>query len=133
MNFSYVFQAFGYLLTLVVVFNTVSINLHERREELMIMRSMGARLREIAATITWESLTVTLLSIVISIPIGLFVGDILISNYDLDFYGMLTTIAPRSYILAAVGLIVVVLFAEWLSLRGLQRDDLGALSKTLSM
>ena len=133
MNFSYVFQAFGYVLTLVVVFNTVSINLHERHEELMIMRSMGARLREIAATITWESLTVTLLSIVISIPIGLFVGDILIRNYDLDFYGMFTTIAPRSYILAAVGLIVVVLFAEWLSLRGLQRDDLGALSKTLSM
>lgn len=132
-NFSYVFMAFGYMLTLVVVFNTVSINLRERHEELLIMRSMGARLREIAAVITWETLSIVLIGIVISIPMGRLASDYLLGNYELDFFGMLTVIHPSSYALGIIGIVGIVVFAEWLSLRHLQHEDLGTLSKSLSM
>jgi putative ABC transport system permease protein len=132
-NFAYIFMAFGYLLTLVVVFNTVSINLRERHEELLIMRSMGAQLNEIAATVTWETLSVALIGVLLSVPLGWFAMDYLLNNYDVDFYSMLNVISPSSYLLAFIGVVVVVLLAEWLSLRGLRHADLGKLSKSLSM
>jgi putative ABC transport system permease protein len=131
-EFSYVFQGFGYLLTLVVIFNTVAINLHERQEELAIMRTMGASLGEIARTITWETLSLTGLGMVLSLPLGWAALDWMLGNYDLDFFGMLNYIAPGSYVLAVVGIVAVVLLAEWLGLRALKHVDLGRLSKSLA-
>lgn len=131
-NFSYLFQAFGYLVTLVVVFNTVSINLHERREELAIMRAMGARLGEIARALGWELLTMSGLGMILAVLPGWIALDWLMGNYHLDFFGVTNTIAPHSYLIAAGGVIAVVLLAEWLGLRGLRKADLGYLSKTLS-
>ncbi|MBN1967082.1 MAG: ABC transporter permease [Anaerolineae bacterium] len=131
-NFSYMFQLFGYVLTLLVVFNTISINLHERREELAIMRALGATLGEIGRTITWETLSVTVLGMVLSLPLGWIALGWMMQNYDLDFFGSVNTVAPASYLIAAGGIVAVVLAAEWLGLRTLRGVDLGALSKTLS-
>lgn len=132
-NFAHLFRLFGFVLTLVVVFNTVNINLRERHEEMLIARSMGARISEIAAAVTWETLAITLVGIVFSIPLGWVALDFLLSNYELDFYGMTNVLAPLSYAITIGGVVIVVLFAEWLSLRHLQHEDLGLLSKTLSI
>ncbi len=133
LNFSYIFLAFGYLLTLLVLFNTVSINLHERREELSIMRALGASSGEIARTITWETMVVTIAGMIPAVPLGWQAADWLMKNYQTDFYGLISYIAPRSYILAVVGVIIVVLLAQVPGLRRVRKADLGYLSKTLSM
>lgn len=131
-NFSYIFQGFGYLLTLVVIFNTVSINLRERREELAIMRAMGSSIGEIVRIITWETMSVTIVSMILAVPLGWIALDWLIGNYNLDFFGMLNHIAPHSYLIAAGGVIAIVLLAEWINLRSIRKVDLGQLSKSLS-
>ncbi|MBZ0286634.1 MAG: FtsX-like permease family protein, partial [Anaerolineae bacterium] len=132
-NFSYLFEAFGFILTLVVVFNTITVNLLERHEELMIMRSTGARLREIAATVTWETLSIAVIGIILSLPLGWWALNYLLGFYHLDFFGLLSVVELRSYLIAALGIVAVIAIAEMLSLRSLRRRDLGAMSKTLSM
>ncbi len=132
-NFSYVFAGFGFVLTLVIVFNTITVNLLERSEELMIMRSTGARMSEIAAVITWETLSVAFVGFALSVPLGWWALRVLLGFYDLDFFGMIGVIRPASYIIAAVGVFLVIAAAEVLSLRGVRRSDMGAMSKTLSM
>ncbi len=132
-NFSYVFAAFGMVLTLVVVFNTISVNLIERHEELMIMRTTGARLREIGAAVAWETLSLAALGIALSVPLGLWVLALLLANYELDFFGMLNVVEARSFAVVFAGIVLVILLAQNLSMRGLRRSDLGATSKTLSM
>ena len=132
-NFSYLFQSFGYILTLVVLFITIRVNIHERREELAIMRSMGSSIGDIAGTITWETMTVTILSMIIGLPLSWRFLEGLMQNYDTDFTGFITYIAPQSYVVAGIGIIVIVLFSQWLGLRNLRKLDLGYLSKSLSM
>ncbi len=132
-NMPRIFLIFGYVLTLLVVFNTVSINLHERREELAIMRSMGATIGEIARAVTWEMMSVTMIGILLGVPLGWYALDTLMNNYDLDFFGLLNYIAPATYALAVFGIIAVVLLAEWLGLRSIRKMELGYLSKSLSM
>ena len=78
-------------------------------------------------------LSVTVVGILIGLPLGWAALDVLMNNYDLDFFGLMNYIAPTTYALAIGGIIAVVLFAEWLSLRSLRKVDLGYLSKTLSM
>ncbi len=115
-----------------VIFNTVSMSLHERREELAITRAMGAGMGEIARTITWEMLSLTVLGVLLSLPLGWQALGWLMGRYELDFFGVLSVIEPRSIGIALAGIAGVVLLAEWLSLRGLRRADLGWLSKSLA-
>ncbi|MBK8024268.1 MAG: FtsX-like permease family protein [Chloroflexi bacterium] len=132
-DFSRTFVLFGFVLTLVVVFNTITVNLLERHEELMIMRTTGASLREIGAAVAWETLSITVVGILISLPLGWAALEGLLANYDLAFFGQLPAISPQSYAVAIAGIVLVILVAVLLSLRSLRRSNLGALSKTLSM
>ena len=127
-----IFGAFGYILTLALLFNTVNANLRERHDELAILRALGSTRYEIALTVTIELVIMVLIGVAVGMPLGRSMGFWLNHTYDTDFFGQVNTLLPRSYVIGILSLLAVVLLAELPGLRAVQRTDLGQISKSQS-
>jgi putative ABC transport system permease protein len=127
------FFAFGCLLTLVVVLNTVSATLHEQQSDLAILRSLGIGRGEIAAGVLFSLLMMAGLGIALGAPLGCEIGFRLTQAYDTDFYGLVPTLQPAFYWWGTGGMLLIVLLAALPGLRAVQRIDLGQVSKSQSI
>jgi putative ABC transport system permease protein len=132
-SMSFMFGAFGLLLTLAVILNTVSATLHEQRNELAILRSLGISRREIATVVLLELLIMAIIGIAIGVPLGARIGTMMVHYYDNDFYGMLEQLQPISAIVGISGLLIIVVLAAIPGLRSVQKMDLGQVSKSQSI
>jgi putative ABC transport system permease protein len=132
-SMSFMFGAFGLLLTLAVILNTVSATLHEQRSELAILRSLGISRREIATVVLLELLIMAIIGIAIGVPLGARIGTMMVHYYDNDFYGMLEQLQPISAIVGISGLLIIVVLAAIPGLRSVQKMDLGQVSKSQSI
>lgn len=132
-SMSFMFGAFGFLLTLAVILNTVSATLHEQRGELAILRSLGISRREIATVVLLELLIMAAIGIAIGVPLGARIGTLMVHSYDNDFYGMLEQLQPLSAVSGIGGLLIMVIVAAIPGLRGVQKMDLGQVSKSQSI
>jgi putative ABC transport system permease protein len=132
-SMSFMFGSFGLLLTLAVILNTVSATLHEQRGELAILRSLGISRREIATVVLLELLIMAVIGIIIGGPLGVKIGAMLVHYYDNDFYGMLEQLQPLSAIVGIGGMLIMVVLAAVPGLRGVQKMDLGQVSKSQSI
>jgi putative ABC transport system permease protein len=132
-SMSGVFGAFGLLLTLVVILNTVSATLHEQQGELAVLRSLGVSRREIATVVILELLIMTTIGLVIGVPLGRQIGALLVHYYDNDFFGMLDQLQFSSAIAGIGGLLIMVVLAAMPGLRSVQKMDLGQVSKSQSI
>ncbi|MBZ0304432.1 MAG: FtsX-like permease family protein, partial [Anaerolineae bacterium] len=128
-----IFGFFGYVLTLAVLYNTVSASLRERRDELAILRALGTSGREIFLTVTLELLVMAAVGIVIGIPLGREVAFYLTHNYDTDIYGSVAAVTIPSYVIGLVSLLLIILLGELPGLRALYQIDLGRVSKSQSI
>lgn len=129
----WMFAMFGGLLTLAVIANTVSANLHEQQTEIAIRRSLGIRPGEIAQAALLELLLVSALGVLVGVPLGRETGFALLHNLDMDFYGLVNTLSPASYIFGVLALLSVALLSALPGLRAAQKIDLGAVSKSQSL
>ena len=127
-----IFGSFGYILTLALLFNTVSASLRERHEELAVLRALGSTRREIALTVTLELLVMITLGAIVGVPLGREMGFYLFKSYEADFYGTVNLINPVTYAAGLASLLIVVFVAEMPGLRAVQRADLGQVSKAQS-
>jgi putative ABC transport system permease protein len=132
-SMSFMFGAFGLLLTLAVILNTVSATLHEQRSELAILRSLGISRREIATVVLLDLLIMAVIGIAIGVPLGTQIGTMMVHYYDNDFYGMLEQLQPLSAIVGIGGILLMVALAAIPGLRGVQQMDLGQVSKSQSI
>ncbi|CAG0934632.1 hypothetical protein TFLX_03602 [Thermoflexales bacterium] len=132
-SMSVMFGAFGFLLTLAVILNTVSATLHEQRSELAILRSLGISRREMATVVLLELMIMAVLGMVIGVPLGAKIGAMMVHYYDNDFYGMLEQLQPLSAIVGIGGMLIMVVLAAIPGLRGVQQMDLGQVSKSQSI
>lgn len=126
------FGSFGVILALALLFNTVNASLRERREELAVLRALGASGREIALTVTLEFLVMVALGALIGVPLGVVSGFYLNDAYQTDFFGQVNGVHMLSYGVGVVVLLLVVVLAEIPGLRAVQRADLGQVSKSQS-
>ncbi len=127
------FGIFGCLLTLAVILNTVNASLHEQKNELAVLRSLGTTHREIVLAVTFELAIMVALGVAIGVPIGRELGFRLLRSFDTDFYGLLPFLQPRSYWIGILGIVVVSLLAEIPGLRAVSQADLGQVSKSQSI
>lgn len=132
-SMSAIFGLFGFLLTLAVILNTVSANLHEQKTELAILRSLGISRREIMLVVLLELLIMSVLGILIGVPLGREIGYAMNHSYDNDFFGMVTQLQPLSYFIGVSGLLLIVMVAAVPGLRSVQKMDLGQVSKSQSI
>jgi putative ABC transport system permease protein len=132
-SMSMIFGLFGFVLTLAVILNTVSANLHEQRNELAILRSLGISRREIILVVLLELLIMAVIGIAIGVPLGREIGFWLAHSYDNDFYGMVTGLQPLTYVGGIGSLLAIVFLAAVPGLRSVQKMDLGQVSKSQSI
>lgn len=128
-----IFGSFGYILTLAVLYNTVSGSLRERRDELSILRALGATQPEIALTVTIELMMMVALGAVAGVPLGREIGFWLSRAYQTEYFGQINVMHLPSYLAGLASLVIVVLAAEIPGLRAAQRADLGQVSKQQSI
>ncbi len=130
---SWAFAAFGALLTLAVILNTVNARLQEQQADLAILRSLGITRREIITSVLTEILILAVLGVALGIPLGREVGFQMAHSVDMDFYGLVALYYPHSLPLASLAVLLIVLLAAIPGLRSAFKVDLGQVSKGQSM
>ena len=130
---SWAFAICGMVLTLAVIVNTVSANLHEQQTDLAILRSLGVTRREIVASVLTELLVLAAVGIAIGVPIGRGVGFYMAHTVDMEFYGLFALLQPVSIPLGVVAILMIVLLATVPGLKSAFKIDLGLVSKGQSV
>lgn len=124
--------AFGVALGFAVIFNTITINTLERQRELATMRTIGSGVARLGGLLTMENVLMGLLGLVVGLPVGYGISLYFGSLYQNDLFDMQTVIYTRSYGIAALGAIIVLLLAELPSIRFVRKLDLPAVVREMS-
>lgn len=130
---SWAFAICGILLTLAVIVNTVSANLHEQQTDLAILRSLGVTQLEIVASVLIELLILAVVGVALGVPIGREVGFYMVHTVDMEFYGMFALLQPVSIPIGVVAILMIVVLATVPGLKSAFKIDLGLVSKGQSV
>ncbi len=128
--FTGVMVLFGMALMLAVVYNTVSMNLFERRRELAALRSLGLSIREMITIVTVENLLAAILGLVIGLPIGWFFSVLVARAFETDQYTIMLHIEWTTYLLAILTVLATAIISQLPGLYSLARMDLAQAVKT---
>ena len=120
---------FGMALAAAIVFNAVTIGVLERTREIATMRTIGIRGRTIAGFITVENVLILAMSLVLGSLLGAVLTQYLAGLFGGDVFVLDADIGWRTYAVAAILLLAVLLVSELPSLRHVQRLDLAKATK----
>ena len=122
--FTGVMVLFGMTLMLAVVYNTVSMNLLERRRELAALRSLGLSVREMITIVTLENLLAAGLGLVVGLPIGWFFSLLVARAFETDQYTIMLHIEWTTYLIAILAVVATAIISQLPGLYSLSRMDL---------
>jgi putative ABC transport system permease protein len=123
---------FGVALGFAVIFNTITINTLERQRELATMRTIGSAVGRLGAMLTVENILMGIVGVVVGLPLGYVISLYFASLYQNELFDMPTVIYTRTYGIAALGALLVLLLAEVPSIRFVRRLDLAAVVREMS-
>lgn len=124
-----VLMAFAGALTVAIVYNTVSSNIHERRSEIASLRALGVRMREVIHMITLENLASTVLGIIAGVPVGVAGARGLVELWESETMDLSFYIAPRTFIIAIVFTLVLVVACQIPALRSIGEMNLAQMTR----
>lgn len=128
MGFTYLFLGvmllFGAVLAASILFNTATLTILERRRELATMRAIGRRMSEISRDVSVENGILAVAGILVGIPVAMWSLAALLGMFESDLFSLPYWVAPRTYAVAVVGVLVTVFLAQWPSLRTVARLNL---------
>ncbi|QQE77535.1 FtsX-like permease family protein [Alicyclobacillus sp. SO9] len=120
---------FAVILAASILFNTASLNILERQRELATMRALGYKNSSIIGLITAGNGLIGLLGLVIGFPLSLLTLKLYLAQYTSDLFSMPFWLYPRTIVLAVVGILLVLLFAQWPALRRVTKMNLADATK----
>jgi len=120
---------FGGVMAFAAVFNTVTVNIFERRRELATMRTLGWSNRSLTAIITLENLLIGSIGLVLGALLGQVLAGVLIGLYSNEFFSFNAVIQPTTYLLTAAGVLLVILASQAPGIRHITRLDLAKVAK----
>jgi putative ABC transport system permease protein len=128
-----VMLAFGMIMAFTLVFNTSTINILEREQEVATMLTLGVPQWKASLSLTLENTLMGLL--------GLFPGYIAariaieqaMKLYSSDLFSFKPIIFPWTYVIVAVMVIAIMVLSEFPSLRYIHRLDLAQSTKRRSL
>ena len=136
MNLFYVFMgfiiAFAVGMAFAVLFNTMTVNVLERRRELATMRAIGTPVSLIGRMTALESVVLWLLALAQGLVLGWYTTLALAGGFSTDLFWMTAYIAPRSYIITALGILLTMLLAARPAIRRIARLNLAEATKMLT-
>ena len=128
-----VWFAMGAALGLAIIFNGVTVNMLERRREIVTMRALGMANRRIVAMLTLENLMVGLLGIAIGLPLGRYITELFFSVGDVSDIATLSPMtSTTSYIVTVVSALMVMLISQLPAIRQVLRLKLATATKDWS-
>ena len=129
-----VMLAMSFGLGMAIVFNGVTVNVLERRREIAIMRAIGMSDRQLASIITMENLGTALIGILLGLPLGYQIANYIMEASTESMEGMSFTavIYPRSYVIAAVCSVIIMLLSQIPAIKRMTTMSLPTVTKDWS-
>lgn len=127
-----ILMLFAVVMAVAVLFNTMTVNVLERQRELATMRALGTSNGRIAALILVEATIVWVLALVPGLLLGTWTTQGMASTFSTDLFYFKAIILERSYVITAVGILLVALIAAWPSIRHVSRLNLAEATKMIT-
>ena len=125
----------GAALGMAIIFNGVTVNVLQRTREIAIMRAIGIGSNRITTILTLENLAIGVVGVLIGIPAGEYIAQYFMSSTSSsteDIVSMTLTIFPRTYIIAAISAMVILLISQIPAIRQVQKLSLATATKDWS-
>jgi len=133
MEFTYIFISvmllFGAGLAFAIVFNTLSINVIKRTREIASLRTLGFTRLQIVFMTTIENILMGVLGILLGLPLGRILCLWLVQTYQSETVALQPIIYPATYAFTITGMMLLVILAQWPSLRMVNNLDLAKATK----
>ena len=94
-------KVFAILLAVVVLYNLSLLNFRERFRDIATLKVLGIPNGQIAASLIWESMALTLLGTLIGLPLGYPVMVLMLSINQTEMLTFLYLLLPVSYLISA--------------------------------
>ncbi len=124
--------AMGAALGIAIIFNSVTVNVLQRTREIAIMRAMGTSNTRLTIMLTLENLAIACLGIIVGTELGKYLAHYYFEAMNTSAEGtvsMILTILPRTYIIAAVSAVVILLVSQIPAIRQVYRLSLATATK----
>ena len=94
-------KVFAVLLAVVVLYNLSLLNFRERFRDIATLKVLGIPNGQIAASLIWESMALTLVGTLIGLPLGYPVMVLMLTINQTELLTFLYLIQPLSYLISA--------------------------------
>ena len=128
-EFVAIFVLFSIVLAVFAVFNNVTINITERRQEIATMLTVGFGARHMDLMLTVEHLVLAAAGIPLGILIGRWLEILLLGLFKTELFSIGAYTAPLTYALIGVFSAIVLVLAQAPGLRSIRHLDLASVTK----
>ena len=123
---------FALLMAFALLFNAMTVSVLERKREFATMRTLGTRRRRIALQLFIEDLILWISTLIPGLLLGYLTARGIGSSFNTDLFTFNIVIAPASYVIAGVGILLTMLLATIPAIRRVNRLDLAEATKVLT-
>ncbi|MCB2222828.1 MAG: FtsX-like permease family protein [Actinobacteria bacterium] len=123
---------FGGAMAFALIFNSMTVNIAERKREVATLLAVGVRRRTISRLITVENLVVAAAAVPFGLVIGTFVSAQAMASFQSDMFSFALYIRPLTYAVSAAAILVVALLSAVPGLRALRRISIPEVIKERS-
>jgi putative ABC transport system permease protein len=110
----------------------MTVSVLERKREFATMRSVGTGRRWIAILLSGENLILWLFTLVPGLLLGYLMALAMGGFFNTDLFTFKIVIAPLSYVIAAVGILLTMLLATLPAIRRVSKLNLAEATKVLT-
>jgi putative ABC transport system permease protein len=114
--------AFSVVLAAAILFNTATLEILERRREIATLRALGRSMREVAAGLTLEHGLLAVAGLAVGFPLALMVAHKVLALFQSDLFALPFVVSPATFGATALGVVAVLLLAQWPALRQISRS-----------
>ena len=123
---------FGSAMAFALIFNSMSVNIAERRREVATLLAVGIGRRTISRLITAENLQVAMIGIPFGLVVGYYGSKAAMKSFESDMFAFDLYIKPVTFVIAAAAILVVALISQWPGLRAIRRLSIPEIVKERS-
>ena len=123
---------FSLLMAFALLFNAMTVSVLERKREFATMRTLGTGRRQIVLLLFIENLILWIFTLIPGLIFGYLTARGVGSSFNTDLFTFEIVIAPVSYGIAVVGILITMLLATLPAIRRVNRLDLADATKVLT-